>query len=129
MMGCMKYVLFFGLTLTMAFAALPLFAQTTAEQRSHMEQIRTAERTAVLQALTPHHKVLLANVVGTLATADIPDVKSAVGELDDARIAEAQKMAALGGDGGSLPRGPRTDPGMVVLRHAIPDFGLGSSRP
>jgi len=118
-----------------------------------MQQIRAEERSQILQALTPAHRMLLANIVATLATSTNPDVSGAVHQLD-AALSPVEKQAILnaaqtagakerayiqsirrefasgrdGGPGqGGVPRGPRTDAAIVLLRRAMPDLGFGAS--
>lgn len=60
----------------------PLSRQQFEQIRSQMAQIHSVERAQILNALTPAHKTLLANVVGRLAISVNPDFREAARELD-----------------------------------------------
>ncbi len=163
----MKHVIFLGLAAAILVTSGPLIAQTLPatvskpamsrqflQMQSQMQQIRNAERSQIIEALTPAHKALLANIVATLATSVTPDVGGAVRRLDGA-LSAGEKQAILnaaqtagirerayiqsvpsqnpsggrdGGPGeGAVPRGTRTDAAIVLLRRAMPDLGIGNS--
>jgi hypothetical protein len=139
------FVVLAGLLVT----ASASFAQSAPDQQTsaQMEQIRVAERMQLLQALTPAHRALLGNVVATLSTSVNPDVNGAVRQidatlsptekqsiLDTAKSAQAKERSLIesaraqrapdGGMHGGVPRGPRTDAALVLLRRAMPDIGM-----
>jgi hypothetical protein len=62
--------------------------------RKQMEQIHSQERAAVLGALTPAHKQLLATIAGQLATSTTPDYRGAEQRLD-AALSSSEKQAIL----------------------------------
>jgi len=62
-----------------------------------MSQIRTQARTQMLNALTPAHRTLLANVAGQLAVAPAPDFRAAAQQLETA-LSPAEKQAILAAD-------------------------------
>lgn len=163
----MKHVIFFGLAAAILATSGPLIAQTLPapasrpamsqqllQMRAQLQQIRSAERSQIIGALTPAHKALLSNIVARLATSVNPDVGGAVRQLD-AELSTSEKQTILDaaqtagikerafiqamrtqnasgerqsgpGEGGA-PRGPRTDAAIVLLRRAIPDLGMGNS--
>lgn len=57
---------------------------TMEQARAKTEQLHAQARIAALNALTPAHRTLLAQVVGQLAIAPTPDVASAARSIDNA---------------------------------------------
>jgi hypothetical protein len=149
----MRQMCFLGLAAAMVVVAAPSLAQTR-PIHSQIQQINAAERVQLLRALTPVHKALLADLEGTLAISEDPDVAGAVRQLNAAlspaerqailnaaQSAEANKLSLtqgmhpqLGAGGleartgqAGVPRGPRTDAGLVLLRHAVPNMGFANT--
>lgn len=73
-----------------AFAPTPEMAQMA----SQMHQLSVQARTAVLQAITPQHRQLLAQVVGSLAIAPDPDYAAASKQLD-AALSQQEAQSVL----------------------------------
>lgn len=101
----MKYLSIIGLAAACAAAGAPALAQSAPppnpamrqqfrQMRAQMDTIRTTERSAILGALTPAHKALLASVVGQLATSVSPDVDAAATQLDHA-LSPGEKTAIV----------------------------------
>jgi len=59
--------------------------------RDEMARVHAQERAMILAALTPSHRRLLADIVGSLAIASSPDVKAAAARLDGALSASESK--------------------------------------
>jgi hypothetical protein len=104
----MKHAVFLSTILAVAACGLPAMAQTPApgptpnaamrqqfrQMRTQMQQIHSAERSQMLQALTPSHRQLLASIAGQLATSATPDYRAAVQRLDGA-LTSSEKQAIL----------------------------------
>lgn len=73
-----------------AFAPTPAMAQMDAQ----MHQLSVQARTAVLQAITPQHRQLLAQVVGTLAITPDPNYAAASKQLD-AALSQQEAQSVL----------------------------------
>jgi len=72
----------------------PAMRQAFQQMRSRMEGIRRAERAQVLGALTPAHRVLLANIAGELTTSVAPDYDAAAKRLD-AALSPSESQAVI----------------------------------
>lgn len=72
----------------------PAMRQQFQQIHSRMQQIRTAERSQILGALTPANRSLLATVAGQLATSVTPDYKGAASRLD-AALSAGEKQAII----------------------------------
>jgi hypothetical protein len=73
-----------------AFAPSPEMAQ----MESQMHQLSVQARTATLQAITPQHRQLLAQIVGALAIAPDPDYAAASKQLD-AALSQQEAQSVL----------------------------------
>jgi hypothetical protein len=89
--------------LAVALSALPIgafagegFAPTPemAQMDSQMHQLSVQARTAVLQAITPQHRQLLAQIVGALAIAPDPDYNAASKQLN-AALSQQEAQSVL----------------------------------
>ncbi|HKW44444.1 MAG TPA: hypothetical protein VJN22_02240 [Candidatus Eremiobacteraceae bacterium] len=89
--------------LAVAFTALPLAASAgenfapspaMAQMDSQMHQLSVQARTAVLQAITPQHRQLLAQIVGGLAIAPDPDYAAASRQLN-AALSQQEAQSVL----------------------------------
>lgn len=58
--------------------------QVMEQSRAQMDALHSQARLSILGALTPAHRALLAQVVGSLATAPNPDESAAIRQLDAA---------------------------------------------
>ncbi|MFN2461810.1 MAG: hypothetical protein ABR591_14210 [Candidatus Velthaea sp.] len=113
-----------------------------------MQQMRAQERTQMLNALTPAHRSLLAQVVGNLAIAPTPNLDDAARQLDAALSANekqaivaardamrAQMRNSMNPNGGPMPGSPMPgapvppsgaatpgpgDPGRILLMTVLP---------
>ena len=133
----------------------PAMRQQFQQVRTQIQQIHQTERTQILNALTPAHKNLLATTVGQLATSVNPDFRAAANRLDSAlsagekqaivsasQTARTQMRSAMETLRSKMPAPPegagppreggmsretqRTpDPGMILLRLAMPGPGMG----
>ncbi|HXW75869.1 MAG TPA: Spy/CpxP family protein refolding chaperone [Candidatus Eremiobacteraceae bacterium] len=66
------------------------------QSRQQMEQLQSQGRLRILGALTPAHRALLAQIVGSLATAPNPDESAAIHQLDASLSpGEAQNIVSL----------------------------------
>ena len=73
----------------------PAMMQIMEQSRTRMEQLHSQARLAMLIALTPAHRNLLAQIVGQLAIAPNPSPASAAKELD-ASLSQQEGRAILG---------------------------------
>lgn len=116
------------------------------QMRQQMEQIGSQARTQMLNALTPAHRTLLANLAGQLAVTTTPNFRATAQQLDSAlspsekqaittaetsartqmRAAMAQARSQMSPPPGAPPRpdaqrGNRPSPsaGAILLRHAM----------
>jgi hypothetical protein len=71
-------------------AAMTIMQQTHAK----MEQLHSQARLSILNALTPAHRTLLANIVGQLAVSASPDAEAAARQLD-ASLSQGESRAVL----------------------------------
>jgi Spy/CpxP family protein refolding chaperone len=70
--------------------------QIMSQSRQQMDQLHEQGRERILASLSPAHRALLAQVVGSLATAPNPDESAAIHELDSALSpGEAQNIVSL----------------------------------
>jgi Spy/CpxP family protein refolding chaperone len=70
--------------------------QIMTQSRQQMEQLQQQGRLRILGALSPAHRALLAQIVGSLATAPNPDEGAAIHQLDAALSpGEAQNILSL----------------------------------
>ncbi|HLI97325.1 MAG TPA: hypothetical protein VKT72_14750 [Candidatus Baltobacteraceae bacterium] len=64
------------------------------QMRQRMEHVHQTARAAMLNALTPAHKALLAQIAGQLATATAPDFDAAAARLN-AALSSGEKQAIM----------------------------------
>jgi Spy/CpxP family protein refolding chaperone len=70
--------------------------QIMEQSRQQMDQLHQQGRERILAALSPAHRALLAQIVGSLATAPNPDESAAIHQLDAALSpGEAQNVLSL----------------------------------
>lgn len=72
----------------------PAMRQQFGQMHRELEQIHQTARTTMLNALTPAHKALLAQIAGELATANQPDYDAAASRLD-AALSSSEKQTIL----------------------------------
>lgn len=105
---------------------------------SRMRQIHTAERSQILNALTPAHRSLLASIAGQLATSATPDYKGAVARLDStlsssekqniinaAQSARTQRRSLMQSLRSQMPNAPENERRREFRHHTprTPDAG------
>lgn len=106
------------------------------QMHRQMKQIRIAERTQILAALSPADKSLLAQVVGQLAVSPTPDIRGAVARLDAAlSSSEKQEIVSAAQSAHtqmrndmqalrkSMPHAPAGHPAMRAKAARTPDAG------
>jgi hypothetical protein len=98
----------------------PLAGKRAEFEATHakFEQLRLKIRAQVLAVLTPADRTLLAQIVGSLAVADVPDVDGAAHRLD-ATLSTSQKAAIL----------QAIEAGREEMRKAMPPPPAGFSPP
>ncbi len=72
----------------------PAMMQIMQQSHARMEQLHSQARLSMLNALTPAHRNLLAQVVGQLAIAPNPDMAAAAKQLD-ANLSQGEARAIL----------------------------------
>jgi hypothetical protein len=88
-----------------------------------LEHLRLKVRAQVLAVLTPADRTLLAQIVGSLAVADVPDVDGAIHRLD-ATLSTSQKQAILQAvEAGHFSPPPGLRHTQAFRHHRTPDAG------
>jgi hypothetical protein len=72
----------------------PAIRQAFEQMRSRMQSLHRAERSQMLAALTPQHRVLLAGIAGQLATSVDPDYDAAAQRLNSS-LSGAESQAVV----------------------------------